>query len=97
PQELTLGSRSPTQYRVGDGVVYAKVSPSGKMSERRNDFSRFTTAQQEFIAARDDTAHHYALVTVRGAEELQVAAFSVGANSAPPKRLIDSFCIRAAE
>lgn len=96
PQELTLGSRSRAQYRVGDGVIYAKVSPSGKMSERRNDFSRFTTAQQEFIALRDDTAHHYALVTVRGTAELQLDVFSVVGDRAP-KRLIDSFRIRAAQ
>ena len=60
-------------YEAGTGVIYAKVSPAGKLSEFRNDFSRFTTEQQPFIATRDDTAGHYALITVRSVGELRFA------------------------
>ncbi len=51
-------------YPNWKGVVYAKISPAGKMSEKGNCFSKFTVPQQEFIAVRDDTAHHYAEVSV---------------------------------
>jgi hypothetical protein len=34
-------STSLDRYAAGDGVVYAKVSPSGKRSNIKRDFSRF--------------------------------------------------------
>jgi hypothetical protein len=40
-------------------VIYAKVSPAGKRSEIGNRFSTYTVAQQEYMAKRDDAAHHY--------------------------------------
>ena len=85
-------SASRDYYEAGTGVIYAKVSPAGKMSEFRNDFSRFTTEQQPFIATRDDTAHHYALITVRSVGELRVEVFAV-VNDYTPAALLDSFLI----
>jgi hypothetical protein len=46
-------------YRQGNGVIYAKVSPAGKRSEIGNRFSTYTVAQQEYMAKRDASAHHY--------------------------------------
>lgn len=92
PDSPTPTSSSQNYYDAGKGVVYAKVSPGGKMSEIRNDFSRFTTEQQPFIAIRDDTAHHYALVKVCATGEIKVNVYSVVGNGAP-KLLLDSFRI----
>lgn len=51
-------------YSQGNGVIYAKVSPAGKRSEIGNRFSTFTVPQQEFMARRDDSAHHYINLTI---------------------------------
>jgi hypothetical protein len=81
-------------YQAGEGVIYAKVSPAGKKSESGNDFSRFTVGQQPFMAKRNDTAHHYALVSVRECGELQVEVFGL-AGDGTPKFVVDSFRIVA--
>lgn len=85
-------STSKTVYKAGCGVIYAKVSPGGKMSDVRRDFSRFTTDQQNFMAVRDDTAHHYCLVKVRASGELEMNTYSV-AGDGSSKVLIDSYRI----
>jgi hypothetical protein len=77
-------------YRAGSGVIYAKVSPGGKKSDQGNDFSRFTRARQPWMAARDDSGHHYALVTARAAGELAFQGFRVP-EAAGPKESVDSF------
>lgn len=95
PDEPRPTSSSKTTYAAGSGVVYAKVSPGGKMSELGDGFSRFGAERPPFVAVRDDTAHHYALVTLRAAGELEVSAYSVvGDGSA--KTLLDRFRIVAA-
>ncbi|MDP8927083.1 MAG: fibronectin type III domain-containing protein [Actinomycetota bacterium] len=90
PDNPTPTSSSQDCYEAGRGVIYAKVSPGGKMSEIRDDFSRFTTEQQPFIAMRDDTAHHYALITVGAAGELKVDVYSI-VGDGRPRVLLDSF------
>jgi acid phosphatase type 7 len=92
PDHPTPMSTSQSDYQASEGVIYAKISPAGKMSEKRNDFSRFTTAQQPYIAKRDDTAHHYALITVRATGALRVDVYSV-IGDGTPKSLLDSFQI----
>lgn len=94
PGNLTIASRSPSTYAAGQGVTYLKISPSGKMSERNNEFSRFRAPRPEFVAARNDTMHHYALVTVKGVEEIRFQVFGV-AGDASPKQLVDEFRILA--
>lgn len=96
---LVMAARNPMRtssaldcYQAGQGVVYAKVSPAGKKSESGNDFSRFTVDQQPFMARRNDTAHHYALVSIRACGELQVEVFAV-AGDGTQKRLVDAFRI----
>ena len=94
PGAPTSTSSSETDYEAGRGVIYAKVSPGGKVSDGPRDFSRFTVEQQSFMAARDDTAHHYCLVHVRTSGEIEVNTYSVAGNG-EAKVLIDSFRIRA--
>ena len=85
-------SSSLDKYEAGAGVIYAKVSPSGKMSDIRNDFSRFTKEQQPFIAVRDDTRHHYAIVSVKATGALVVDVYGL-VGDGTPKTLVDSFSI----
>jgi acid phosphatase type 7 len=82
-------------YRAGEGVIYAKVSPGGKKSDKRRDFSRFFADQQPFVAVRDDTRHHCALITVRAAGELLVEVIGVTDGAAGPGAVehVDSFRI----
>ncbi|HXV24403.1 MAG TPA: metallophosphoesterase family protein [Alphaproteobacteria bacterium] len=87
----SIASRDPNTTPAGVGTIYAKISPSGKRSDIGGDFSRFTGGQQEFIAARDDSAHHYALITV-GPMRLEVAVQSVP-NDSEPSSTIDRFAI----
>ncbi len=77
----------------GAGTVYAKISPSGKRSDIGGDFSRFVGPQQDFIAVRDDSAHHYALVTV-APNALDVAVHALP-NDGEASQVIDRFSIRA--
>jgi len=80
-------------YRQGEGVVYAKVSPAGKKSEIGNRFSRLPAAAPPFIAMRDDTAHHYALLHAKAAV-LVLEVFAVSGTGAP-KQLLDRVTISA--
>ena len=92
PGNPTPGSTDLHQYTQGQGVIYAKVSPCGKMSEIGNQFSQFTTEHQPFMAVRDCTAHHYSLVHIRTQGEIEVETFSLSGNGSP-KTLLDKFTI----
>ncbi len=56
----TATSSSLTCYQdTGRGVVYLKVSPSGKLSNQTNKFSAFASATKPaWTAVRDNTTHH---------------------------------------
>lgn len=77
----------------GVGTIYAKISPSGKRSDIGGDFSRFASPQPDFIAIRDDSAHHYALITV-AANTLDVAVHALP-NDGEASQVIDRFSILA--
>jgi hypothetical protein len=51
-------------YAAGHGVVYAKVSPAGKLSDRGGGFSRLRGGAPAEIAASDDGAHHWAQLRI---------------------------------
>lgn len=53
-----------TRYDAGAGVICAKISPTGKLSERGGDFSRFDAPPAPVVAARDDTRHHWGVLEV---------------------------------
>jgi acid phosphatase type 7 len=78
-QEPMVMDSAASHYPDWKGVIYAKVSPAGKMSEIGNDFSRFTVPQGEHIAVRDDTAHHFAEVHVTPDSALVVTVLSYDA------------------
>jgi hypothetical protein len=93
PEAPVVASRSLDSYQAGEGVIYAKAGPSGAMSEQGYNFSKFTVAQPDYVAVWNDTAYHYALVTVSD-DALQVQIFTLDGNGAP-KRLRDEFTIHA--
>jgi hypothetical protein len=82
------GSSSRDHYLRGDGVVYAKVSPGGKRSDRGGDFSRLATRPRH-VAAADDTRHHFAHVRITP-RVLVMDTFGFGT----PLELVDRFTIR---
>ncbi len=92
PDRVTVCDHDLQRYVKGNGVIYAKISPCGKMSEIGNKFSTFTEPQQPFMAVRDDTAHHYAMVDVTASGELAVTVYSVVGDGSP-KTLLDRFVI----
>jgi hypothetical protein len=81
-------------YIQGNGVIYAKISPSGKQSEISKDFSKFTQEQQPFMARRDDTAHHYAVVNVAANGVLEVEVYNLPPHGTQSS-LFDRFSITA--
>ena len=92
PEEPTPMSTALERYEQGEGVVYAKVSPAGKMSEIGDQFSQLPEEQQAFMAVRDCAVHHYALVHVKAKGEIEVEVFSV-VGDGTPKSLLDRFVI----
>jgi hypothetical protein len=88
------GAGEVTSYAACRGVIYAKVSPAGKLSERGLDFSRFTGAQAPEVAARDDRAHHWARLCISDAQ-LAVEVFGLSGDGAAP-RIVDRFALRPA-
>ncbi len=81
-----------SNYRAGDGVIYAKVSPAGKRSERTHDFSLFERIQGPEIAIRSDTGHHYGRLSVEGPDSLKVDVFELKDGAEAPF-VLDSFVI----
>lgn len=94
PSAPRAASTAPNRYEAGLGVIYAKVSPGGKMSEKRDDFSRFAAEPPPVVAVRDDSLHHYALVSVRRQGELELTTYGL-AGDGSPRRVLDSFRILA--
>jgi hypothetical protein len=93
PSSDRSGGRN--RYAAGRGVIYAKVSPAGKLSERGIDFSRFAAAPGPEIAARDDRAHHWARIHVSERElAVDVMALSGEDDAA---RVVDAFALTRAE
>ena len=92
PGAPTIANDGTSEYQQGEGVIYAKISPSGKMSERSFGFSRLPDQLPPFIAISNDTAHHYALVDI-DQTGLTYTAFSI-AGDGSAKALLDSFHIQ---
>ena len=100
PDNVHVANRDRHRYRAGEGVVYAKVSPSGKTAGpefeqspnafAKKYFSEFRGSQPDFIAVRDDTAHHYALIEVSAERGLKVKIYQVPGGQFQ-RNLIDCF------
>ena len=82
-----------SDYRAGEGVIYAKVSPAGKKSEIVRNFSSLPAQPDAVIAARNDKDHHYALVTISD-YDLSVDVYGLG-DDGSTKHLVDRFSISA--
>lgn len=84
-----------TRYPARRGVVYAKVSPAGKLSERRRGFSRLAGPEGPEIAARSDRFHHLARIRVsEEALEVEVAGLS---GEGAPVRSVDAFALERSD
>ena len=91
PWTNAVTSNSLSCYTPADGVVYVKVSPSGKLSNISGGFSPFKSATKPYwTAMRDNTMHHYARIRVSASGTITVEAYGVkGDGSAPVAQ--DSF------
>lgn len=78
-------------YRADTGVLYAKIGPFGKLSNRGKNFSRLPTALPAEIVAWSDDCHHHALVHV-DANRLEVDVIGVPEEPGPTRR-VDRFVI----
>lgn len=93
PDNPQIASHDPTSYQKGEGVIYAKVSPSGKRSEIGHGFSKLPDQKSDYLAARNDTAHHFALVSVAD-DSLDVRVVAVHPDGGET-RTIDQFRIQS--
>lgn len=96
PSAPKIQSSHRDNYVQGQGVVYCKISPSGKKSETGNRFSEFLVPQQDFMAFRRTGKHHYGIVTVEGTKALQVDVYSLE-DHAKVSEMIDSFRIESTD
>jgi hypothetical protein len=86
-----VAAADPARIRAGSGVVYAKISPAGKRSNRACDFSRIEGAPPPQIAVRSDECHHYGLLRI-DARRLEVEVVGIPEERAPRRR-VDHFAI----
>lgn len=88
----TVANRSLNQYKAGNGIIYVKISPGGKLSNIGKEFSKFSSQRSYFIASRDDQAHHYAMLTASREGILMMRVYAVTGDGSA-KREIDRFTI----
>jgi hypothetical protein len=86
-----VAAADPTRIRAGTGVVYAKISPAGKRSNRAGDFSRITHEMPPQIAVRSDECHHYGLLRI-DSQRLEVEIVGIPEGD-EPRRRVDHFTI----
>jgi acid phosphatase type 7 len=93
PNTNRVTSSSLSCYTPSDGVVYVKVSPSGKESNISGSFSPFKSKEKPYwTAVRDNTMHHYARIRVSAGGSIRVEAFGAKGDGSAPV-LQDSFKI----
>lgn len=87
-------SNSLTCYTPDDGVVYVKVSPSGKESNISGAFSPFKSAvKPAWTAVRDNSMHHLARLRVSEGS-ITVEAWGIKGDGSTPV-LLDQFRVTA--
>jgi hypothetical protein len=89
PDQPRIASKDQSRYQKGEGVIYAKVSPGGKRSEIGHGFSKLPNKKADYLATRNDTAHHFAMVSVSD-EALEVRVVAVDPDK-PSNQTIDQF------
>ncbi len=83
-----IGSQERGLYDRWDGVVYAKVSPSGRHARLQPNLPETIPA---YMAVADDSAYYYAMISLSGQGELSVVTHKVDANA--NNDVIDTFKI----
>jgi hypothetical protein len=84
-------SDSLTCYGPDDGVVYVKVSPSGKQSSQNGRFSPFKTdPMPAWTAVRSNTRHHFVRLSVAAEGSIALEAWGVTGDGSAPT-ITDSF------
>ena len=67
-----------------DGIVWLKVSPAGKLSNKGADFSQFqTNPAPAYTAVRDDTHHHVAQFLVDADDNITVRIWAFDGDGKP--------------
>ncbi len=90
PLTNTPTSSSLVCYDQTDGVVWAKVSPGGKLSNINDGFSTFQTdPPPDWTAVRNNTHHHFAVVEANQ-DSLRFVAYGIPADGGPTE-VIDEF------
>lgn len=96
PQVNSPTSTARGCYELGDGVIYMKVSPGGKLSDITRGFSPFVTQPPPpWTAIRNDTGHHFSRLVFTEAGDLQVLTYSVADNRSAPE-VVDDFVLTEA-
>jgi hypothetical protein len=96
PSTNRVTSFSQNCYTASDGVVYMKVSPSGKESNISGGFSPFKSAAKPYwTAVRDNTMHHYARLRFSADGSVTVEALGVKPGNVAPPVIVDSFKLAA--
>ena len=92
PKSNAPASTSASCYESGDGVVYMKVSPGGKLSDITKGLSPFRTEPPPYwTAVRDDDGHHFAHLSF-AESRLTVQTYRVS-NTERTAAIIDRFHI----
>jgi hypothetical protein len=93
PNTNTPTSTSRTCSTRDDGVIWLKVSPGGKLSNKNGAFSTFQTfPAPAWTAVRDDTMHHFVHVGVSAAGSMTVTVHGVVGDGSTPT-VVDRFTI----
>jgi hypothetical protein len=89
--EIERTSTARTGYGDGDGVVWLKVSPAGKKSNKNGDFSVFQSDTPPYPTAfRNDDMHHFSRLIVTANGALRVETYGTTGQGSP-SRIIDTF------
>ncbi len=87
----TPTSASRSCYTMSDGVTWAKVSPGGKLSSINGSFSQFQTSPAPpWTAIRNNSHHHYAVLTASGADYIRLDTYGV-VGDGTTSVVVDSF------
>lgn len=86
-----IASKHLSEYAQGEGVIYAKVSPSGKRSEITQGFSTLPEEMPDMIAVSGDEAYHYAVLVLESAS--RIVFYGYAFDESVERRVLDKFAI----
>lgn len=92
-ETFTVMTEKKQSYRQGEGVIYTKVSPSGKKSDITMSFSNLPEVKMPMIAIATNKANHYAELQLRSPDEIYFVAYAVAEDG--HRSIVDQFSIKA--